>query len=650
MAAVDYGTLAQDILANVGGEGNVAGVVHCATRLRFTLKNPKKASKDAVAALPGVITVVENGGQFQVVIGNNVPKVYAGLPAALTADDKAPVAAGGGNVVAKAVDIVSSIFAPILGVMAATGILKGLLIIASTTKLMSSQSTTYQLLYAAADAFFAFLPILLAVTAARKFGANPYTAMALGGSLLYTNLVNVTWMIDGKATPMTMLEFMRAGNPVDFFGIPVLLQTYTSSVVPIILAVWLQSYVEKYANKVIHESVRNFITPLITLVVMVPLTVLTIGPAGTWLSSLMATMMTSAYSLSPVLVGMLMGGLWQVLVIFGIHWGIVPLFINNIATQGFDYLKSGAFPAVFGQAGAALGVMLKVRDPKTRALSASAVLAGIFGITEPAIYGITLPRKRTFVIASIAGAIGGAVVGFGGVRMFSTGAPGLLTLPIGIDPSGNPANFLWLIAGTVISFVLAAVGTYLFGFTPDDIAKDAAAAKAAIDQHTLTTHPRAIVPAGAPANEVDILAPMTGAVIPLAEVNDKVFSSGAMGRGFGIIPDAGEVRAPIDGRVDIAIGHAFGIKSPDGLEVLVHVGIDTIRLNGAPFTSAVAEGTDVRAGDLLATADLEAIEAAGLDTTTVVVVTNSKDFAAVNVVAAGEVAAGDVAVMTRRAR
>lgn len=640
MASVDYGTLAKDILAHVGGEANVAGVVHCATRLRFSLKDPQKASKDAVAALPGVITVVENGGQFQVVIGNNVPRVYAGLPASLTADAHggAPAAAKG-NIMAKAVDIVSSIFAPILGVMAATGILKGLLIIASTTKIMSAQSTTYQLLYAAADAFFAFLPVLLAVTSARKFGANPYTSMALAGSLLYTNLVNVTWMIGGKASPMTMLEFARAGNTVDFLGIPVLLQTYTSSVVPIILAVWLQSHVERLANRFIHEAVRNFVTPLVSLVVMVPVTLLTIGPAGTWLSSLMATMMTSAYSLSPILVGALMGGLWQVLVIFGIHWGIVPLFINNIATQGFDYLKSGAFPAVFGQAGATFGVMLKVRDPKTRALSASAALAAVFGITEPAIYGITLPRKRTFVIASIAGAVGGALVGLGGVRMFSTGAPGLLTLPIGIDPSGNPANFLWLVGGTAVSFVLAAAGTYFFGFTAEDLAKDAAA-KAAADL------PAA---AGIASGEVDVLAPMTGAVIPLAEVNDKVFSSGAMGRGFAIMPDAGDVRAPIDGRVVVSMGHAFGIKSPTGLEVLVHVGIDTVKLQGAPFSSVVAKGTEVKAGDLLAKADLEAIEAAGLDTTTVVIVTNSKDYAALDVVATGEVAAGDVALLTRKA-
>jgi len=650
MAAVDYGTLAGDILAKVGGESNVASVVHCATRLRFTLKNSKLANKDAVASLPGVITVVENGGQFQVVIGNNVPKVYAGLPSSLTADDASSGSVAKGNFVAKAVDIVSSIFAPILGVMAATGILKGLLIIASSTKLMSSQSTSYQLLYAAADAFFVFLPILLAVTTARKFGANPYTAMTLAGGLLYTNLVNISWMIDGKATPMTLLAFMKAGHPIDFFSVPVVLQTYTSSVVPIILAVWVQSLLEKQLNRFIHEAVRNFITPLIALVIMLPLTLLTLGPAGTWLSGVMAGMMTSAYNVSPMLMGALMGGLWQVLVIFGIHWGIVPLFINNIATQGFDFLKSGAFPAVFGQAGATLGVMLRVKDPKTKALSVSAFLAAIFGITEPAIYGITLPRKRSFVIASISGAIGGAVVGVGGVKMFSTGAPGLLTLPIGIDPSGNPANFIWLISGTAIAFALAAIGTFFFGFSAEDKAKDAASALASAEHPAAHTSAIAGASIGTAATEIDLLAPMAGTVIPLSEVNDKVFSSGAMGQGFGILPDSGEVLAPVSGRVDVSMGHAFGITSPDGVEVLVHIGIDTVKLNGAPFSKIVAEGTQVKAGDLLAVADLEAIEAAGLDTTTVAIITNSTAFAKVNVVATGEVAAGEVAVMAERGR
>jgi len=643
MAAVNYSTLAGDVLAAVGGEENVAGVVHCATRLRFTLRDRSRADKDVVTSLPGVITVVENGGQFQVVVGNNVSKVYAGLPASLTEGDRV---AGGGDsggqkvgILSRTIDVVSAIFAPVLGVLAATGILKGLLIILSTTGVLPATSTTYQVLFATADAFFAFLPMLLAVTSARKFGANVFTAMAVAGALIYTNLVNVTWVINGERVPLTMLEYLRAGNPVDFLGIPVLLQTYTSSVVPIILAVWLLSYVERGANRIIHESVRSFITPLISLVVVVPVTLLTIGPAGTWVSALMADLMTSAYQFSPIVLGILMGGLWQVLVIFGVHWGIVPLFINNIANTGFDYMKSAAFPAVLAQAGAALGVSLRLREKKTKALGFSATLAAVFGVTEPAIYGITLPRKRAFLVAGISGAIGGAIVGAAGVKVFSTGAPGLLTLPIGIDPSGDPANIIWLIAGTVIAFVLSAIGTYFFGFSSADLAKDRAAAAA---EHT------AIDDAPAATGSLTVVSPARGEIVALSEVPDQAFASGAMGQGFAVRPTDGTFVAPLAGTVVVAQGHAYGIKSPEGAELLVHIGIDTVGLNGVPFTPRVAVGDIVQAGAPLVDVDLEAIRAAGLDPVTPVVVINSTDFGVFEVNGLGATAAGAPALVAKQ--
>ncbi|MFT3877550.1 MAG: beta-glucoside-specific PTS transporter subunit IIABC [Propioniciclava sp.] len=643
MAAVDYAALAQDILAKAGGPDNVASVVHCATRLRFTLKDRAKADKDAISTLPGVITVVENGGQFQVVIGNNVPKVYAALPAALTADKEGADAAGAsGGVVSRIIDVVSSIFAPILGVLAATGILKGLLLIAVAAKWLATTSPTYQILYAAADALFMFLPMYLAVTAARKFNSNPYTALTLAGSLLYTQLATINMPIDGKVTATTLRAWSQAGNTVDFFGIPVLLQSYTSSVVPIVLGVWVMSYLEKFFNARIHESVRNFITPMLALVIMVPLTLMTLGPLGVFLGQGMAGLIQSAYTFSPVVMGILMGGLWQVLVIFGIHWGIVPIFINNLATQGFDPVKSAAFPAVLAQAGAALGVFLRLRDRQQKAIVGSTVIAGIFGITEPAIYGVNLPRKRPLIIGCIAGAVGGGITGAMGVLVFGTGAPGLLTLPIGIDPNGNMSNLVWLLAGTGLSFVLAAVGTYLFGFSADDLAKDAAAAARA------ESDPAAGVPAPATggtalltALDTTVRAPMSGTAIDLADVDDKVFSSGAMGVGFGIVPDDGRVVAPVDGKVIVAMGHAFGIRTATGVEILVHVGIDTVQLKGAPFSQVIAKGTEVRAGDVLAIADLDAIRRADLDPTTVVLVTNPGNFTTVDIIAAGPIAAGD---------
>ena len=647
MAGVDYATLAKDIVAKVGGEGNIGAVVHCATRLRITLKDRGKADKDAVTSLPGVITVVENGGQFQVVIGNNVPKVYAGLPAALTADregGKEDAPAEGGTVVGRIIDVVSSIFAPILGVMAATGILKGLLLITVSAGWLKTTMPTYQILYAAADALFMFLPMYLAVTAARKFKSNPYTALTLAGALLYTQLATINMPnADGGVSGTTLRAWGQAGNAIDFFGIPVLLQSYTSSVVPIVLGVWVMSYVEKFFNDRIHEAVRNFITPFLALVIMVPLTLMTLGPLGVYLGNGMASLIQIAYSFSPVLMGVLMGGLWQVLVIFGIHWGIVPIFINNLATQGFDPVKSAAFPAVLAQAGAALGVFLRLKNQQQKAIVGSTVIAGIFGITEPAIYGVNLPRKRPLIIGCIAGAIGGGITGAFGVLVFGTGAPGLLTLPIGIDPNGNMSNFVWLLIATALSFVLAAVGTYFFGFSADDLAKDKAsaadeAAKAdSADEAAATS-----------AVDLELMSPMAGRLIPLADVDDKVFSTGAMGQGFGIVPASGTVISPVDAKVVVAMPHAIGLRTPDGVELLIHVGLDTVKLKGAPFSNLVAKGSEVKAGDVLVEADLDAIRAAGLDTTTVVIVTNSGDFGTVRTLADGDVDAAVPALLVAR--
>lgn len=297
----------------------------------------------------------------------------------------------------KAVDIVASIFAPMLGTMAAVGILKGLLVMASTFGWIASTSTTYQILYLGADAFFLFLPMILAVTSSRKFGSNIYTSLTLAGALLYTQLQPVSVLVNGKATNITLSAFAKAGGEVTFLGIPVVLQNYTSTVIPIILAVWAQSWLEKLLNRFIHESVRNFVVPVFSLIIMVPLTLMTLGPAGVYVGDGIAFILQSAYNVSPVISAILIAALWQIMVIFGVHWGIVPAFINNIAVNGFDPLKAACFPAVLSQAGAAFGVFLRTKHASSKAIAGSAALAGIFGITEPAIYGVTLPRKRPFV-------------------------------------------------------------------------------------------------------------------------------------------------------------------------------------------------------------------------------------------------------------
>lgn len=645
MAAVDYRQLGQQVLDKVGGESNVKDVVHCATRLRFTLKNRDAADKKAIEALPGVITVMEAGGQFQVVVGNNVPQAYQGITASSslgqgTAEVSNEDAEGGQKqgIVSRVIDVVSAIFAPLLGVMAAVGILKGLLILAGTLGWMENTSTTYLILYAASDAFFYFLPMALAVTAARKFGANQFAALALAGSLIYVQTVGQVSM-DPESPVISLFAFSQAGGEVTFLGIPVILQTYTSTVLPALLAVWVMSYLERFFNRIIHESLRNFLSPMFVLVIMVPLTLLTLGPLGVYIGEVIAAGLQAAYNLSPLIAGALIGAGWQVLVIFGVHWALVGVFINNIALNGVDPFKAAAFPAVLSQAGAAFGVFLRIKQAQPKALAGSATLAGIFGITEPAIYGVTLPRKRPFVIGAIAAAIGGGIVGASGAQVFGTGAPGLLTLPIGIPTSDAYPNTIgWLVAATLLSFVLGAVGTYFFGFTKAALEQDR---KAHAEDQVIASEPAETPQDPTGANE--IAAPVSGEVVALAEIDDKVFSSGKMGAGVGIVPSEKTIKAPFDGEVVVAMssGHAIGLRATNGVELLIHVGLDTVQLNGEPFDLRVAAGDRVKAGEALVVADIEAIKAAGYDPTVVCIVTDKATAVDVIPHAPGVVEAGE---------
>ncbi|WP_424449899.1 beta-glucoside-specific PTS transporter subunit IIABC [Microbacterium arborescens] len=646
MAKIDYSRLADDVLDGVGGEQNVKSVSHCATRLRFVLKDNAQADKDAIAKVPGVISTVESGGQFQVVVGNSVPLAYAALekthPALTEGADASLTAttsdAGKSNpltrVLNAAIGVVSAIFAPIIGTLCAAGILKGLLMIVSTAGWLSTTSPTYQILWTAADAFFFFLPLILAVPAARKFGANIYTALTLAGALVYTQVQNINLVLNDEAVSMSLRAFQQAGGAVDFFGIPVVLQSYTSTVIPIILAVYLQSLIEKLIAPRIHDSVRNFIVPLVVLVVVFPVALLALGPVGNLVGQAIADFFLLVQGFSPVLTGFLFAALWQVMVVFGIHWAMVPVFINNLATAGYDTFKPLVWPAVFGQAGAALGVFLRLKERRVRGIAGSAVVAALFGVTEPAVYGVNVPRKRVFGIAILSAGIGGAIVGGAGAKVYGYGLSGILTLPLGYgDPLGLGDTFLWLIIGTVVAFVLSTVLTFFFGITKKEFAADRAASAAeraeASDPSTGTR---------------ELVVPVAGTVIPLAEVEDPVFSSGAMGAGFAVRPTDGKVVAPVSGVVEAVLPHAIGIRTADGVEVLVHVGIDTVQMNGTAFTSKVAQGQQVSVGEALIEADLEAIIAAGYDTTTVVAVTNSDDLGEVRVVASGPTTAGSPAL------
>ena len=617
MPSVDYRSLAVDVLDKVGGEGNVASLTHCATRLRFKLKDVNKADKAAVERLPGVITVMEAGGQFQVVIGNNVSIAYAeiGQISKLTAEG---TDAGGGkeegSLLNRFIALVSSIFTPILWPLAGAGLLKAFLAMAAQFGWLDAAGTTYAILNAAGDGLFTFLPIFLAVNAAKRFKVNQFTSMAIAAALCYPAIVALA----------------SSPDPVTFFGIPVVMVTYTSSVIPIIVAVWLQSYLEHWLNKVLPSWLRNFTTPLLVLLIMVPLTLMTVGPVTSYAASAISSGIAWLFTTVPWLAGALMGGFWQVFVLFGLHWGFVPVMVNDYSTIGYSLLAGPLPAAVLAQAAATLAVLFKTKNTSLKELAGPSALSGfVAGITEPAIYGVTLRLKKPFYYGIAGGVVGGAIAAAGGSASSAFVFPSLL----GLAAYMQQGSFVLQLIGTGTAIAIAFTLTMVLGF--DDIPNEEA------------REPE-LIPAAPGA--VEVSAPVSGAVVPLAEVKDKVFASGALGKGIGIVPSNGKVYAPFAGTVVTAFptGHAFGIKSADGVEVLIHVGIDTVQLEGKGFAAAVTQGQVVEAGDLLATVDLDVVTAAGYDPTTIVVITNTAQFAAVLPAEGHQLTHGDTAIVIER--
>jgi len=614
-------SLAESLLRLVGGERNVATVVHCATRLRFSLRDASKADVAAIEQLDGVITTVTGNGQFQVVIGNRVAEVYRELGEISSVLDDSTAAAQknaprSGSRIGQMIDIVSAIFTPLLGAMAAAGVLKGLLNIATSQNWLEKTESTYIILQAASDSLFYFLPIMLAITSARKFQGNVFVAVSIAGALIYPSMIDL---------------FTRQVE-VTFFGIPVVMMKYTSTVVPIILSVYVMCHLERLFNKFIHETVRNIITPFLLLVIMVPLTLVTLGPVGIYSSEAAAGVFVAVFSYNPIIASALFAAMWQVFVIFGMHWAFTPVIINDITVLGRSTLKASTVPAVFAQAGAVLGVMFKTRNKKMKALAGSTFITALFGITEPAVYGVTLKLKKPFVCAVIAAAVGGGVVGYSNSAAISTGIPSLLTLPIFYGE-----GFGGLILGIVISFVMAAVLTYIVGFddpidesvkapepTPVDRAKPATAMSVGIAE--------------------EIMVPVAGRVVALEQVNDKVFSSGVVGDGIAIQPINGQVYSPVNGVITATFnsGHALHILSDNGAEILIHIGLDTVQLNGEHYVMHVQENQTVNRGDLLIEFDLEAIEKAGFDTITPVIVANSDHYKTFHKTRLPAAKAGDV--------
>ena len=606
-----YEELARFIVQRVGGQENIVSLAHCITRLRFNLKDDAKADTEALKAQDGIVTVIRSGGQYQVVIGNEVADVYdtilevgglGGGPSAVVEEAEKEM-----SPVDRFIDLISGIFTPVLSVLIATGMIKGFTALLTSLAIVAPQGGTAQLLQVIGDAFFYFLPVFLGLTAARKFKMNEFTGMAVGAALVYPTLSAI---MKGE-TLYTVFGGTMFASPVkmEFLGLPVILMNYASSVIPIVLALYFGSKVEHSIGRLMPNMLKNFMTPFLTLLVVIPLTFLLIGPISTWAGQLVGAVATEIFNFSPALAGLFVGAFWQVFVIFGLHWGLIPIMLNNVAVMGYDLVVVTFFGASFAQIGVVLAILLRTTDKKLKAIAASAFVSGIFGVTEPCIYGVTLPRKKYFVLSCIGGAAGGVIMALMNVRLYIFGGLGIFGYPCFIDTATGDMSGMY--GGMLASAIAFLVGLVL-ALTLYREESPAA------DHEPVTTGK-----AGEVSREL-IKAPLAGRLVALEDVPDEAFASGVLGKGIAIDPSEGCVVAPADCTVATLFptGHAIGLITDKGVELLIHIGIDTVELEGNYFRAKVQQGDQVKAGQTLIEFDVDKIKAAGYRVVTPVLVTN----------------------------
>ena len=622
---MDYNKIAQDILDNVGGKANVKQVTHCFTRLRFILKDESLAKKDVVEHLEGVISVVVSGGQFQVVCGAKVTKIYDATVAILgdavaggsvdeqVPDQKQPL----GNLILQKI---TEIFTPLVPAIAAAGLIKGLLAAFAKVPGFDTANSTYIIMNTASNVIFYFMPIFLAYTASKALKCSTVVAMMLGGFICHPTIDALVQDVATKSTifglPVIKMAF-TVGESSKVFA-------YTESVIPILLGVIVLYFLEKFLKKVVPEILQLILVPGLSLIIMVPVMLTVVGPVGIYVGYIIQFLYNALYGFSPVLGGIIVGGLWGVCVIFGAHRALLPIGLNDVALTGTNTLMCFAGSANFSQAGAALGVMLKTKSQDLKQVAASASLsAWLVGITEPAIYGCNLRLKKPMVCAVIAGALGGGIMGIGHAVNTGFANNGILTIMSYYGEGTSLGQFVAYLLGIAVAFFGAAILTYIVGFEDvDAVPAGAAALESDLAMPTAPAHT---------GETVEIASPVEGKAYPLNEVQDEVFASEALGKGIAVLPTKGEVIAPADCTVSVLYPtlHAMGLKLEDGTELLIHIGMDTVAMNGDGFTKHVNEGDKIKKGTPIVSFDIDKIKAAGYDTTVSVIISNTADFAEV---------------------
>lgn len=598
-----YDGLARIIIQNVGGKSNITSLAHCITRLRFKLKDESKAQTEILKQTDGIVTVIQSGGQYMVVIGNHVGEVYDSVVsvghlesiAETKGDEDGPKEKM--NPLNAFVSIVTSVFTPFLGMLCACGIIKGFLALFVALGILNGEGGTYNILYSLGDAGFYFLPVILGYTAAKRFKLPEMEGLIIGCSLLYPYVIN------GSGYDIS-----------NIFGIPVTMPAsgdYTSSVIPIICSVAFAAWFEKRYKKYIPDTVKMFAVPLITCLVTVCMTFWVIGPVTSLASKGLGWLFTSIYEFSPILLGLVGGLFWQILVMFGLHWAIIPIMINNIMTLGYDTAMVGTFGATFAQTGAVLGIMIKTKDKKLKSLCPPAIISGLAGVTEPAIYGITLPKKMPFIRTCIISGIAGVLLASLGVISYMSAGLGVFGYTSYINPTtGSIRGMVIAIVISIASFIAGAVAELVFYKEAPEKGKEVKTKAASEKQGG------------------DIAAPVAGTVKALEEIEDEAFSTGALGQGIAIEPAEGKIYAPVDGEITtfFPTGHAIGMISENGVEILIHVGMDTVKLNGKGFTPKAEQGAHVKKGDLLLEFDIDLIKNEGYSTVTPIIITNTDDY------------------------
>ena len=607
MAKQNYDQLAKEIIFLIGGENNIVNLTHCVTRLRFKLKDETKTDENSLSKLKGVISIVKGNGQFQVVVGNAVEDIFNAIQRQYSiGETEVKEEKKSGTLFTRALNMMSAILNPIVIALAGAGMIKALLVILTTTLgILDTSGGTYKILAAAGNSVFYFLPLFLAYSSAKAFKCNPYIALAIVATLMEPNFTKL---------------MSKPGDMTSFLGIPVVLIGYSGSLVPAIVSILIYSKLEKVLKKFIPKNIELFALSFVALLIMVPLTIIVIGPIGVYLADQVGNLVNFLSVKNGLLTGAVIGAGWTFLVMLGVQWGVVPIMINNISTYGYDVIRPMIAAATFASAGAAFGVFLKAKNKENKAYALSATIPALLGgITEPIVYGISLKYRKPFIAQVIGGAIAGGFMGMMHTKAIVYVFPALTTLPAFLGET-----FVYYVIGITLAFVITAVITYFLGIDEKD---------------DIEIHEKNSSNTKNEAEDIIIKSCIEGEAIELSKVKDEAFASGSIGKGVGIIPQKGVLYAPADGEISTVFvtGHAVGMVTDKEAEILMHIGINTVEMNGEGFIKKVKDGQKVKAGDVLIEFDIEKIKRAGYDTTTMMVISNSEEYSDIGVLNLGEV-------------